>query len=97
MGALIERRIEGDKVTCLYKSANILQSEYYTSKMLLEVTFRNGFKYRYHAVTPMEHAGMQISDSAGQYLYKHFKAKRYDKLGVVPINEILERIGKSKI
>jgi hypothetical protein len=45
----------------------------------------------------MEHAGMQISDSAGQYLYKHFKAKRYDKLGVVPINEILERIGKSRL
>jgi hypothetical protein len=97
MGALIERRIEGDKITCLFKSVNILQSEYYASKMLLEVTFRNGFKYRYHAVTSMEHAGMQIADSAGQYLYKHFRNKRYDKLGVVPINEILERIGKSRL
>lgn len=97
MAALLERRIEGDKITCLYKSANILQTEYTVSKMLLEVIFRNGFKYRYHAVTSMEHAGMQISESAGKYLYKNLKAKRFEKIGVVPINEILERIAKSKI
>lgn len=97
MSKLLERRIEGDKITCLFDSANILQTEYSVPKMLLEVVFRNGLKYRYHAITSMEHAGLQIADSAGQYLHKYFKSKRFEKVGTVAINEILHKIGKSKI
>lgn len=65
--------------------------------MLLEVTFRNGLKYRYHAVTTMEHAGMQIAESAGQYLHKHLRAKRFEKIGSVPISEMLARVDTPKI
>ena len=97
MPVLIDRRVDGDKITCLYKSANILQTVYDTSKMLLEVTFRNGLKYRYHAVTMMEHAGMQIAESAGQYLHKHFRAKRFEKVGSVDVTGLLARANAPKI
>jgi hypothetical protein len=91
---LIERKIEGDKITCLYKSANVLQTEYLMSQQLLEVTFRNGLKYRYHAVTPMEHAGMQIAESAGKYLHKTFRPKKYEKIGVVMVEGLLQKVDK---
>lgn len=89
---LFERRIEGDIITCLYKSANVLQTEYQLSKQLLEVVFRNGQKYRYHAVTPMEHAGMQIAESAGKYLHKTFISKKYEKLSNVIVEHLLQKV-----
>lgn len=93
---MVKREIEGDKVTCLYDSSNILQTEYYLSKMILEVTFKTGLKYRYHAVTPMEHAGLQIEASAGQYLHRTIKPKKFDKLGAVNIAQLLTEIAKHK-
>jgi hypothetical protein len=90
--ALIDRQIKGETVTCLYKSANILQTEYNMNTRILEVTFRTGQKYRYHAVTPMEHAGMQIAESAGKYLHKTFTAKKYEKLGTVLVEHLLKRV-----
>lgn len=97
MASLLERKIDGDKITCLFNSKTILQTEYQVSKMLLEVTFRTGLMYRYHTITAMEHAGIQIAESAGQYFHKHLRSKRFEKVGAVPINEILQRIDKSKI
>jgi hypothetical protein len=90
--ALIDRRIEGEKITCLYKSANVLQTEYNMNTRILEVTFRTGQKYRYHAVTPMEHAGMQIAESAGKYLHKTFTSKKYEKLGAVLVEHLLQKV-----
>jgi hypothetical protein len=90
--ALIERRIEGEKVTCLYKSATVLQTEYNMNTRILEVTFRNGQKYRYHVVTPMEHAGLQIAESAGKYLHKTFTSKKYEKLGSVLVEHLLRKV-----
>jgi hypothetical protein len=89
--ALIERRIEGDKITCLYKSTNVLLTEYHTSMHTLEVTFRNGMKYVYHAVTPMEHAGLQIAESTGQYFAKTIKPKRFEKIGATIVTEWLRK------
>jgi hypothetical protein len=51
------------------------------STMILEITFKSGLRYRYHAVTNMEHAGMQIAESAGQYFNKNIRVKRFEKIG----------------
>ena len=80
MEALIERHTEGSKIVCTYRSANVSKTEYDPDKMILEISFINGAKYRYHAITVMEHAGMLIAESAGQYVHKNFKGKRYEKI-----------------
>jgi hypothetical protein len=92
--ALIERKIEGDKITCLFKSANVLLTEYQLSKQILDVTFRTGFKYRYYHVNPQDHAGLQIAESTGQYFHKVIRTHAFEKMGAVPITEMLRRADK---
>lgn len=89
--ALIERKIEGDKITCIFKSANILLTEYQLSKQILDVTFRNGFKYRYYHVNPQDHAGLQIAESTGQYFHKTIRTHAFEKVGIVSITEAIKR------
>lgn len=86
MGALIEKHTEGSKVICTYRSANIYKTIYEPDKMLLEITFINGAKYRYHAITVMEHAGLLIAESAGQYIHRNFKSKRFEKITAATVS-----------
>ena len=95
--ALIERQIDGDKITCLFNSANVLLTEYQLSKQVLEVTFNNGQKYRYYHVNPQDHAGLQIAESTGQYFHKTIKSHAFEKIGAVPIAELLKRSHKTKL
>jgi hypothetical protein len=78
--ALLKRTVQGDLITCSYESANILLTEYQMSKQVLDVTFKNGTKYRYFHVTPADHAGMQIAESAGQYFHKTIRTHAFKKL-----------------
>ena len=92
--ALIEKEIKNDLITCWYNSANILLSEYVLSKQLLDITFRNGQKYRYYHVNPQNHAGLQMSESTGQYFHTNIRTHAFKKMGVVPISEHLRRANK---
>jgi len=80
MAKLTNRTVNGNTITCTYDSSNITETEYDIPTMILEVTFKNGLKYKYHAVTTMEHAGMQIAESAGKYFNKTIRPKRFEKI-----------------
>ena len=82
MTKLTNRVINGNTITCTYDSSNIVETKYDVPTMILEVTFKNGLQYKYHAVTAMEHAGMQIAESAGKYFNKAIRVKRYEKISV---------------
>ena len=89
---LVTREINGDNVKCIYKSSNILVSEYNMPEQLLEITFKNGIKYKYFKVSSSDHAGLQIAESTGKYFNQHIKKHSYEKVGKVPINEYLSKI-----
>lgn len=91
---LVNRKIEGDKVICLYESSNIVLSEYEMSKQLLDITFKNGIKYRYYHVNTQDHAGLQIAESTGKYFNQTIKSHSFEKVGKVILEEEIKKVKK---
>lgn len=50
------------------QSSNVASIAYDPELQLLEVEFRSGGVYRYHAVSPDEYAALLASESKGRYV-----------------------------
>ena len=53
-------------------SSHIASVGYDREGKILEVTFKAGGVYQYHAVKPEEYAGLLAAQSKGRHLHQHF-------------------------
>ena len=67
-------RIEKDGViNCLFKSSNILSSEYNQEKKELIITFNAGRRYTYSNLEYKDYLRFEIAESQGEVFNKHIK------------------------
>ena len=83
---------EGGLVECLYKSSNILMSEWDSKSRSLIITFSYGGKYKYHDVNPKDYLRFEVDKSQGVVFNKHIKHHKTDNLGKVDVSELTERL-----
>lgn len=85
---------EDGKVQCLYKSSNILMSEWDEKEKTLIVTFNHGVPYLYSKVDPKDYLRFEIDESQGKVL--NAKIKKYDctKLDKVDVSEMKGRLNE---
>ena len=89
---LINREEKTNIVECLFKSSNILASEYNETNKKLTVTFNSGLKYEYYDVMHRDYIRFEISESQGSVFNKTMRKYKYQKLEPVDPKPILERL-----
>jgi hypothetical protein len=83
---------ENDSVECLYKSSNILMSEWNQKTKNLIITFNYGGKYQYSNVDPKDYLRFEADESQGKVFNKHIKHYKTDNLGKVDTSILTERL-----
>lgn len=83
---------EDDSVECLYKSSNILMSEWNQKTKNLIITFNYGGKYSYSNVDPKDYLRFEVDESQGKVFNKHIKHYKTDNLGKVDVSVLTERL-----
>jgi len=87
---MILKKVEKENVVkAIYKSSNILASEYNRDTKELNIIFNRGAKYRYTDVNPTNYTRFEIAESQGKVFNSHIKNKHVD--------ERLEDIDPTKI
>jgi hypothetical protein len=69
----IQRIEEGNTVSCLFKSSNILASKYNQEKKELTITFNAGRQYTYSGVDYKDYHRFEMAESQGQIFNKYIK------------------------
>lgn len=90
----IERTEKDGVITCLFKSSNILSSDYNQEKKELIITFNAGRRYTYSNLEYKDYLRFEIAESQGEVFNKHIKkypTKRNDD--VDPTN-LLSRVSE---
>lgn len=89
----ITKKIKGTIIECLYKSSNVLGSEYDTSKNELAIIFKNGLKYKYKNVPFEEYTRFEIAESQGkQFNMEIRKNREFEKSEQVDTTRIIAEI-----
>ena len=83
---------EDGTMECLYKSTNILMSEYNEKTQNLIITFNYGGKYAYHNVSYKDYLRFETDESQGKVFNKYIKIHKTDNLGKVDTSLMVERI-----
>lgn len=81
-------------IECIYKSSNILASEYDEKNQKLSITFNYGVKYEYYDVIPRDYVRFEMHESQGTILNKNLKKYEYKKIGSVDTKPIKERLNE---
>lgn len=91
----IDRKEEQDgKVSCLFKSSNILASEYNKEKMELTIIFNEGRSYTYSEVNHKDYHRFEMAESQGQFFNKYIKKYPTKKNLDVNTNDLLNRVNE---
>jgi len=85
---------EDGTMECLYKSSNILTSEYNQKSGNLIITFNYGGKYVYHSVSYKDYLRFEADESQGKVFNKVIKIHKTDNLGKVDVTILKERLNK---
>jgi hypothetical protein len=83
---------EDGTMDCLYKSSNILTSEYNQKSGNLIITFNYGGKYAYHNVSYKDYLRFEADESQGVTFNKYIKIHKTDNLGKVDVTVLKERL-----
>ena len=83
---------EDGTMECLYKSSNILMSEYNEKTQRLIITFNYGGKYAYHNVNYKDYLRFEADESQGKVFAKHIKIHKTENLGKVDTTILKERL-----
>lgn len=89
---LLKRTVNGDIVKGIYKSSNILVSEYNQANNNLTVVFKYGGMYKYTDVPKTDFTRFEMADSQGQVLNSHIKKYPFENLGKVDTKALLESV-----
>ena len=90
----IERKEKEDMVSCLFKSSNILASDYNKDKKELVITFNAGRRYTYSNVDPKDYHRFEMAESQGEMFNKHIKKYPTVKNPDVDPSEMLNRVNQ---
>ena len=88
----IDRKEDGDVVSCLFKSSNILASDYNKETKQLVLTFKAGRRYTYSNVDPKDYHRFEMAESQGEMFNKHIKKYPTVKNPDVDPTSILNRV-----
>ena len=92
---LVDKVIQEDgTIECLYKSSNILVSEWNEKTQKLIITFNYGGKYAYHNVNYKDYLRFEADESQGKVFVKHIKIHKTENLGKVDTTILRERLDK---
>jgi hypothetical protein len=83
---------EDGTMECLYKSSNILMSEYSEKTQNLIITFNYGGKYAYHNVSYKDYLRFEADESQGKVFNKYIKSYKTDNLGKTDVTILKERL-----
>jgi len=90
---LVERIIREDgTIECLFKSSNILQSDWNPKTGKLDIIFNYGGKYSYSNVSHKDYLRFEMDKSQGETFSKHIKTYKTDNLGKVDTTILKERL-----
>jgi hypothetical protein len=91
----IERKEnENGVISCLFKSSNILASDYNKDKKELVVTFNAGRRYTYSNVDPKDYHRFEMAESQGEMFNKHIKKYPTVKNPDVDPSELLNKVNQ---
>ena len=88
----VERTEKDGIISCLFKSSNILASEYNQEKNELTIIFNAGRKYTYSGVNHKDYHRFEMAESQGQFFNKYIKkypTKKNDDINPI---ELLNRV-----
>lgn len=86
-------RIENEGViSCLFKSSNILASDYNKEKKELVIIFNEGRKYTYSGVDYKDYHRFEMAESQGQFFNKYIKKYPTSKNPNVNTEEMLNQV-----
>jgi hypothetical protein len=88
----LDRTEKDGIISCLFKSSNILASEYNQEKKELTITFNAGRRYTYSNVEHKDYVRFEIAESQGQIFNKHIKKYTTVKNPDVNPTELLNKV-----
>jgi len=89
---VIDKKENEGVISCLYKSSNILASDYNKEKKELSIIFKAGRNYTYSGIEHKDYMRFEIAESQGEIFSKHIKKYPTKKNEDINPNEILNRI-----
>ncbi len=94
-GVMFVERTEKDGViTCLFKSSNILSSDYNQEKKELIITFNAGRRYTYSNLEYKDYLRFEIAESQGEVFNKHIKKYPTKRNEDVDPTNLLNRVSE---
>jgi KTSC domain len=94
---LLESEQNGNNITTLYDSSNVLKSIYNTETKDLTITFSNGGKYKYFNVDANTFLGLQENTSIGKFVNSTIKKNfNYEMIGLEDSKKLLSEISAIK-
>ena len=63
-----------------FKSALIDDADYHSEKSIVDITFKNGKKFRYHGVTAKLWQSFKDAESKGKFFHENFKKLKCEEL-----------------
>jgi len=90
----IERTENNGIISCLFKSSNILSSDYNQEKEELTITFNEGRRYTYSGVNYKDYHRFEMAESQGQVFNKYIKKHPTVKNTNVDTTEMLNKVTK---
>tara|TARA_R110000796_G_scaffold58413_5_gene134912 strand:- start:18235 stop:18666 length:432 start_codon:yes stop_codon:yes gene_type:complete len=94
---LLKRLVKDGIVKGIYKSSNILVSEYNQTNNDLTVVFKYGGKYKYTNVAKTDFTRFELAESQGKVLNSHIKKYAFVNQGKVDVAELLESVEEAEI
>jgi hypothetical protein len=91
---LVERIEKDGIVSCLFKSSNILASEYNQASRDLVITFNAGRQYTYSNIDHKSYIRFEIAESQGSVFSKHIKKYQTKKNDDVDTSEKVNRLNE---
>jgi hypothetical protein len=88
----IERTEDGGLISCLFKSSNILASNYNQEKKELTITFNEGRQYTYSNVDYKDYHRFEMAESQGQIFNKYIRKYKTVKNPDVDTKELLNKV-----
>ena len=90
----VERTEKEGIVSCLFKSSNILSSDYNQEKKELMITFNAGRRYTYSNIENKDYIRFEIAESQGSVFSKHIKKYQTKKNDDVDTSEKVNRLNE---
>lgn len=90
----VERTEKDGVITCLFKSSNILSSDYDQEKKELIITFNAGRRYTYSNLEYKDYLRFEIAESQGEVFNKHIKKYPTKRNDDVDPTSLLNRVSE---